>query len=180
MIQPDKIAEYFKDKRIFDEEGWTGEYKVTSKDILDFIIDNSVNADLKAIKEGLNDIEWIDKQTAQIFEGDIDTAGRCANTVAEKYADNYVNQMYGKEIAGVTQIAKEIAYGHFKAGLEYTKQKEGEEPKCDEFVKASNQQIREAFKSTDGHSKPYSTTDGYINTLKSNLREQGLYIVKKV
>jgi hypothetical protein len=41
MIQPKKIEQYFheKNKGITDDFGWTGEFKLTAKDILDFIID---------------------------------------------------------------------------------------------------------------------------------------------
>lgn len=43
---------------------------------------------------------------------------------------------------------------------------------------ATNEEIRKAFQSTETVGKPYGTTDGYINTLKSTLHEQGLDIVK--
>jgi hypothetical protein len=40
MIQPKEIGIYFdkKEKRIIDEIGWTGEYHLSAKDILDFLI----------------------------------------------------------------------------------------------------------------------------------------------
>lgn len=41
-----------------------------------------------------------------------------------------------------------------------------------------NDEIRKAFESTPTHGKPYGTTDGYINTLRSTLREYGLDIYK--
>lgn len=44
---------------------------------------------------------------------------------------------------------------------------------------ATNEEIREAFKSTPLHAKPYGTTDGYINTLKNNLALKGLIITKR-
>jgi hypothetical protein len=43
---------------------------------------------------------------------------------------------------------------------------------------ADNDEIRKSFESTDNHSKPYGTTDGYINTLRANLRFNGLEIYK--
>ena len=41
-VQPKIIEAYFneKDKRIIDDMGWTGEYHLSAKDIIDFIIDN--------------------------------------------------------------------------------------------------------------------------------------------
>lgn len=39
MIQPKDIEEYFKDKKIIDDIGWTGEFHVSAKDILDCFID---------------------------------------------------------------------------------------------------------------------------------------------
>lgn len=40
-LQPKEIEKYFTNlkKRQYDEHGWTGEFTVTAKDILDFIID---------------------------------------------------------------------------------------------------------------------------------------------
>lgn len=40
-IQPAEIEKYFdeKNKRIIDDMGWTGEYHLSAKDILDLIID---------------------------------------------------------------------------------------------------------------------------------------------
>lgn len=40
-IQPKEIEEYFndKDRRLDDEFGWTGEYRLSAKDVLDFTID---------------------------------------------------------------------------------------------------------------------------------------------
>lgn len=39
FIQPKDIDEYFKNKKEFDDIGWTGQYSLCNKDILDFIID---------------------------------------------------------------------------------------------------------------------------------------------
>lgn len=40
-VNPNDIMKYFdeKNKRIIDEFGWTGQYNVNAKDILDFLID---------------------------------------------------------------------------------------------------------------------------------------------
>ena len=40
-LQPAKIEEYFikKEKKIFDEFGWTGDFRLCAKDIIDMLID---------------------------------------------------------------------------------------------------------------------------------------------
>jgi hypothetical protein len=43
---------------------------------------------------------------------------------------------------------------------------------------ASNEDIREAFTSDQHSSKPYGTTDGYINHLKTTLKKKGILLIK--
>lgn len=38
-IQPEQIEKYLINKRLMDEMGWTGEFRVSAKDIIDMIID---------------------------------------------------------------------------------------------------------------------------------------------
>jgi hypothetical protein len=42
VIQPKEIEEYFKHKKHEDDMGWTGEYHLSAKDILDFLIDKGL------------------------------------------------------------------------------------------------------------------------------------------
>lgn len=60
-----------------------------------------------------------------------------------------------------------------KSKLQNARTTDNEQPRS-----ATNDEIREAFESTEYHRKPYGTTDGYINTLKANLFLFGMRIVK--
>jgi 6-pyruvoyl-tetrahydropterin synthase len=46
------------------------------------------------------------------------------------------------------------------------------------YNEASNEDIREAFTSSQHSSKPYGTTDGYINNLKATLKKMGILLIK--
>lgn len=49
-IQPTEIEKYLTEKgeKIFDEMGWTGEFKVSAKDIIDMLIDMELNGRIES------------------------------------------------------------------------------------------------------------------------------------
>jgi hypothetical protein len=57
MIQPQEIEKYLnnKNKRILDKVGWTGEYHVSAKDIIDMMRDISNNNDAEEIDSIVDD-----------------------------------------------------------------------------------------------------------------------------
>jgi hypothetical protein len=56
MIQPSEIEEYFKEKKCFDSMGWTGEYHVSAKDIIDLLIDLKNNQNDSDKKNGKDNV----------------------------------------------------------------------------------------------------------------------------
>lgn len=105
--QPDKIEEYmkreFSDKMINDDMGWTGEFSLSNKNVLDLIIDLSkLNKDHKNKLPEEKDSQWVQLTKLLELDKDIDLT-RKVQVILQKNLSEEHKEVVGRWLNSVLQ-----------------------------------------------------------------------------